>query len=172
MVHRSTLVALVFALSTIAVVGCAQAPAGLTDADRAAIRQVEADSVKFANAKDWPGWTSHFTSDGSMSPPNGPIVMGQEQILAWAKAFPPMSDFSIDLVEIEGHATMAYGRGTYKLKIMPPGASEAVQDSGKFIEIWMKQADGSWKVKRDIFNSDLPLPPMPPPPPPPAPAKK
>jgi hypothetical protein len=24
--------------------------------------------------------------------------------------------------------------------------------------IWRKQADGSWKVLREIYNSDLPLP--------------
>jgi ketosteroid isomerase-like protein len=31
-------------------------------------------------------------------------------------------------------------------------------DSGKYIEIWRKQSDGTWKLVRDIFNSDLPLP--------------
>ena len=29
-------------------------------------------------------------------------------------------------------------------------------DDGKYIEIWKRQADGSWKIAYDIFNSDLP----------------
>ena len=171
MVHRSTLVALVVALSATAVVGCAQAPAGLTDVDRAAIRAAEQDSVKAVNNKNWEGWTSRFASDGIMMGPNGPMVQGHDQILAWANAFPPTADFSIEMPEIEGTASMAYSRGSYKLKILPPGMSE-IQDSGKFLEIWAKQADGTWKVKRDIFNSDIPMPPPPPPMAPPSPPAK
>jgi hypothetical protein len=30
-------------------------------------------------------------------------------------------------------------------------------ERGKYLTIWHKQADGTWKVVRDMFNSDLPL---------------
>jgi len=43
------------------------------------------------------------------------------------------------------------------LKIRQDGG-EPEQDSSKYIEIWKRQADGSWKVAFDIFNSDLSLP--------------
>ena len=121
---------------------------------------IDSPSVKAVNNKDWEGWTKRFTSDGTFMPPNSPAANGHAEILAWAKTFPPAADFSISMPEIEGTAAMAYGRGTYKLTIIPPGA-EPIHDSGKFLEIWSKQADGSWKVKRDIFNSDVPLPPPP-----------
>jgi hypothetical protein len=29
-------------------------------------------------------------------------------------------------------------------------------DKGKYLTVWKKQADGSWKVLFDMFNSDLP----------------
>jgi ketosteroid isomerase-like protein len=45
---------------------------------------------------------------------------------------------------------------------MLPGASAAVADTGKFIEVWLKQADGTWRLAWDIWNSDIPLPPPPP----------
>ena len=31
-------------------------------------------------------------------------------------------------------------------------------DKGKYIEIWKKQADGSWKLAMDMLNSDLAAP--------------
>ena len=27
---------------------------------------------------------------------------------------------------------------------------------GKYVAVWKKQQDGSWKVEADMFNSDLP----------------
>jgi len=33
-----------------------------------------------------------------------------------------------------------------------------IEDRGKYLTIWRKQADGSWMVHRGTFNSDLPLP--------------
>jgi len=42
--------------------------------------------------------------------------------------------------------------------LTPPGAAEPVGDRGKFVEIWKKQRDGSWRVVLEIFNSDLPAP--------------
>ena len=159
--------AIVVAALALSVACTAPAPAGLTDADRTAINAAEQNSVKAVNNKDWEGWTSRFVSDGTMMPPNGPAVDGHDAILVWAKAFPPSADFSISMPEVEGTATMAYGRGTYKLTILVPGA-DPIHDTGKFLEIWNKQPDGPWKVKRDIFNSDVPLPA----PPTPAPTQK
>ena len=67
-----------------------------------------------------------------------------------------VSDFKVEMLEIEGRGDLAYVRGTYSITVRPPGASGPTKDTGKCIEIWRKQADGSWKVIRDIFKSDLP----------------
>jgi ketosteroid isomerase-like protein len=37
----------------------------------------------------------------------------------------------------------------------PTGTS--VNDRGKYLEVWKKQADGTWKCVMDMWNSDLPL---------------
>jgi hypothetical protein len=49
------------------------------------------------------------------------------------------------------------------MTVTPPGAAEPVGDEGKYVEIWRKQPEGSWKVVLDIFNSDLAAPASPPP---------
>jgi ketosteroid isomerase-like protein len=40
---------------------------------------------------------------------------------------------------------------------MKDAHGQPVNDHGKLVEIWKKQADGKWKVAVDIFNSDLPV---------------
>ena len=51
---------------------------------------------------------------------------------------------------------MGYTVGSYDLK-MKDTSGKPVLDKGKFITIWKKHADGSWKVIYDMFNTDLPL---------------
>jgi ketosteroid isomerase-like protein len=34
-----------------------------------------------------------------------------------------------------------------------------MDEAGKYITIYQRQADGSWKMARDIWNSDAAIPP-------------
>jgi ketosteroid isomerase-like protein len=38
-------------------------------------------------------------------------------------------------------------------------AGKPMTDKGKYLEVWKKQADGTWKCVVDMFNTDLPAPP-------------
>lgn len=147
------------ALLALVAIGCAATePATLTDPDRAAIRQQHAASVAAANAKDWARWTAGFTEDGVAMPPNSEAIRGRAALLKFAESYPPFTDFTAEVTEIEGSPTMAYARGTYAITITMPG-TPPMPDRGKFVEIWKKQPDGSWKITIDIFNSDMPIPP-------------
>lgn len=55
-------------------------------------------------------------------------------------------------VEVARSGDFAYSTGTYAI------ANPAI-DKGKFVDVWKKQADGSWKAAADVINSDLPAPP-------------
>jgi ketosteroid isomerase-like protein len=39
---------------------------------------------------------------------------------------------------------------------------QAAEDRGRYINVWQRQADGSWKIVRDMANSSMPMPGMPP----------
>lgn len=142
------------------------APAALPDADQAAIRQSVTPFVKAVSDRDFAAFAAWYAEDAILLPPEGPLVQGRAAIQAWAAAFPPFTDFTLQQVEVDGRADLAYVRGTYAMTIAVPGAPAPVQDRGKYIEIWRKQADGTWKIARDMFNSDLPAAaPSPPEPP-------
>ena len=67
-------------------------------------------------------------------------------------SFPAMALKSEDLIVSGDYAIET---GTYRMTVQPK-QGKSMEDVGKFVSIWQKQADGSWKMIRDIFNSDLP----------------
>lgn len=130
----------------------------LPASDVEAIRVVSKAYAQAALSKTWSTWIGFFTADAMFLPPNEPLKNGRAEIDAWVRTFPPMKELRLDPVEIEGRGDLAYVRGRYTLVMTPPNQPEQ-PDSGKYIEIWRKQSDGSWKIHRDTFNSDRPLAP-------------
>jgi ketosteroid isomerase-like protein len=61
-------------------------------------------------------------------------------------------------VGTESFLDPAFERGRYDITIAPRAGGEAMDDIGKYITVYQRQADGSWKIARDIWNSDRPLP--------------
>ena len=70
------------------------------------------------------------------------------------QAFPEIEG-SIRPEKIEGSGNLAYVRGNFDLTFIINDSTQ-VPDTGKYIEVWKKQEDGSWKIKVDIWNSDNP----------------
>jgi ketosteroid isomerase-like protein len=143
----------------LAIGACQPAPITLTDTDRAALQTATDHAVELANAgAEWITYVEHYYApDATFLPPNGPPVQGTQDIAAFHAMLPPMSEVEFRQVEVGGAGDVAYVHGTYSMTLSPEGG-EPFQDSGKYIEIWKRQGDGTWKVALDIFNSDLPLP--------------
>ena len=51
-----------------------------------------------------------------------------------------------------------YTSGTTEMNFKD-ASGKTNHDKGKYLTVWKKQADGSWKVLYDMFNSDLPTTP-------------
>jgi ketosteroid isomerase-like protein len=136
-------------------VGCQRAR--LSEADQTAIRQADEKDMQLMNAKDWKGELALYEEDAIELPPNQAAVQGKPAIQAWDEASPPFSNFQEQSLEIEGTGNLAYDRGTYSITVAPAGAAP-IEDHGKYVTIWRKQAGGLWKISRTMFNSDLPLP--------------
>jgi ketosteroid isomerase-like protein len=64
-------------------------------------------------------------------------------------------DWQIDKLEVGRAGDLAYTIYTYQLALEGPNG-KPIADHGKDMAIWKKQADGSWKMIADTFNSDLP----------------
>ena len=129
---------------------------GLSQTDVGKINEATHTAMKAALAKDFVTWAALFLDDSAVYPPNEPAVKGRAAIRAWLEKFPPLTEFTLNNVKVEGREDLAYALGTYTMTIAPPGAPGPVHDSGKFVTILRRQADGGWLAAVDMFSSDLP----------------
>ena len=61
-------------------------------------------------------------------------------------------------MSLEGRGDLAYEYGTVCQDAGPIRIVAPVTDKGKYVTVLKKQADGEWKMIRDIGHSDLPAP--------------
>ena len=146
---------------TIACAPAAQEPAeeaSTTEADVEAINTAGNEFVAAANANSVEGLVSIYAAEAVLMPPNEPAAKGSEGLQTWFQSFFDqftIEDFSISAEEVVVAGDWAFRRGTFAMTLTPAAGGEQIQDAGKFIEIWQMQA-GSWKITRDIWNSDNP----------------
>jgi uncharacterized protein (TIGR02246 family) len=141
--------------------GCGQAtPKDTRAADETAIRSRDAEWANAAASKDVDATVSYYTDDASLLPPNAAIASDKQSIrAAWSSMLGPDTSLTWQAtkVDVARSGDLAYIVGVYQMTTNAPG-SKPLADRGKFVEVWKKQADGSWKTAVDIFNSDLPVP--------------
>jgi len=98
-----------------------------------------------------------YTEDAKILPPNMEMVSGKQAIQAFWKMGMDMGVRKINLETVEAgyDGDIAYERGVSTVTIQPEGGQERTE-RGKYLVVLKRQADGSWKVAVDIWNSDLP----------------
>ena len=104
-------------------------------------------------AKDWTGVGALYTANAVMLPPNTPALRGAAAIQGYMAGFPPITAFTLVDDTIVGTGDRAYAIGRYHLTF---GLKGSPVDSGKFLDVRERQADGSWRYVADMFSSDIP----------------
>lgn len=130
--------------------GAAQA---LNEVDRNAIGAVIAEALRIG-LRDKRAHTALYYADAAeVVAANGDAIRGRRNILDWLERFPPIAEWQLTNIEIDGAGEVAYVRGSYTMLLSP--RAKVPFDQGKYLEVWRKQADGAWKVIRHIFASEI-----------------
>ena len=134
-------------------------------ADEATIRELDVKWAQAATAKNLEDTVSYYDDDASLLPPNTTIQAGKTAVhAAWAGLLGSVDSIAWqpNKIEVSRSSDLAYVIGVYQMTSKNT-QGRSVTDHGKYVEVWKKQTNSSWKVVADIFNSDL-LPPAPEPP--------
>jgi len=152
MIKKKIVFLLLFIL-VLSACGPTESPDNVETAINAAYQEY-ADSLNAGNADRW---IALWTEDGVQMPSGRPANVGKETIganLHGALERFSFSDMQINIEEVQVAGDWAYARGTYTVTYLPKDGSDTIFIDGKYMSIFQKQADGSWKLHRDIFNSN------------------
>ena len=143
--------------------GCAQAPPPAPPdtraADEKAIRDMETEWVKAFAAKDMDKILAHYADDGMVLLANAPTMTGKDAIRAGMKDTITDPKFSLDLKTAKVDVSkddLAYSQGTYSVKFTDPKTKKLMAETGRYVEVYKKQPDGSWKIVQDINSPEAP----------------
>jgi ketosteroid isomerase-like protein len=127
------------------------------DADAKTLTKLDEEWSKAAAAKDIEKVVSYYAEDAVAYPPDGPVAIGKAAAKkAWAMLL-AMPDISISWktahAEAAASGDLGFTSGTSEVSVKGPDG-KPVSQKGKYVCIWGKQKDGSWKAIHDIWNSD------------------
>jgi uncharacterized protein (TIGR02246 family) len=111
------------------------------------------------SAGDVDRWVELWSEEGIQLPPGEPPVVGKEAIRARNKAaLTDLFDITMSITneEVQVGGEWAVARGVYTATLTPKAGGDDVLVDGKYMTLLQRQADGTWKIYRDIFNSNVP----------------
>jgi uncharacterized protein (TIGR02246 family) len=127
--------------------------------DMAAIGRVRDDYMAAWKAGDAGAIVDLYTADAVLLPRNQPTVTGHDAIMQYSAGF--FAQFVPDGIKLTSEETkvsgdLAMDRGTFDIMATPKTGGDQVHEMGRYIVLLQRQADGSWKLTRDMDNSLAP----------------
>jgi len=147
-------------LTALLATACAPAPPPAPDleAEMAALRAAATSYHEAASAKDPARVVALYDEDAVMVPPNADLVDGLEGVKGYRFGFistPGVElHFEIIRAEVSASGDMGWTLALGDITINRPDGTTG-SDLVRDFHVWKKQADGSWKVVADIWNSGM-----------------
>lgn len=156
--------ALVLALlPSLALISCAQEEememSAATDMEAltAAIGEANATFTEALKSGDAAAIAALYADDAVRLPPDEPMVRGRAAIEQGFNEFfagTSARDLTLTTVDVGASGDLAYEIGTFTFQ----GETEAgaAERQGKYVVVWKRAADGTWKMQVDIWNDTPP----------------
>ena len=148
------------AISVLLLAACGSSTPMSTGDAESYIKQADVAFGTAMRTNDMDALINNYSMDATLMPPNLPAAHGPSAIRAtWSGFLGQFSSNDLTLTpdDVQQSGDLAVETGRYMVHVVPKGTTMQVTDSGKYVVVW-KKIDGRWKIYRDIFNSDLPVP--------------
>ncbi len=149
---KTSIFAAVFLLAGLAATNLA-----LAHSVSAQIKEIDAKWVAAFKQRDFATIEALYAANGLLLPSNSPPIEGPKAIVAVWKSWSELPNvevvFGPNRIEASTSGDMAYDYGWYTFAFDTDNGR--VTDKGKYVVVW-KKIGGTWKIKADIFNTNLP----------------
>jgi ketosteroid isomerase-like protein len=122
--------------------------------------QIYAESVSAGDAESWLALHEPQAYKMPQNEPMFTIASVQDTQQQKFNAMQATYNVNMDIEPMDIHVEgdIAYAMGTYIIDMKPRGDAPPNLVDGKFLTVFRRQDDGTWKVWRDCFNNNTPPP--------------
>ena len=133
-------------------------PADDVEAVTAAVNQVWDQYASSLNAGDVDRYMALWADNAIQLPPDSLPLVGKETLRAGLESEVKAITYDMKITneEVNVSGDLAVARGTYAATITFKDGSDPISIDGKYMTLLKRQPDGSWKIFRDIYNSNVP----------------
>lgn len=131
------------------------AAAAFAQPDPSVLIQADLAFGRAAAERGAEGFVSFFAPDASILPAKAPIITGIDALREFYRKVWSTPGYSLTWkplkAELARSGELGYTYGTYERK-RRDASGQVVTDTGKYMTIWKRQPDGSWKAIVDMGN--------------------
>ncbi len=104
---------------------------------------------------DIPTAAAFYTDSATLMAPSTDLVYGRSSIQAFFKSARELglTEMRLATLNILSGPRMARETGRYTATFQPPKGAASFSDRGKYLRVWIKQIDGTWKLESEIWNA-------------------
>ncbi len=122
--------------------------------DVAALRAAEQVLVESFEASDPTAWVDSYTDDAIFVAPGSAAIEGRAALLAHAQQMTPLSSARIVAQTTDGDGDIAAALGSASW-VNGPKDSGGTTSRVRFLIVWRREADGRWRIARELLNADV-----------------
>ena len=125
-----------------------------TKADKAALDEITKITIKAFNEGNIENYIALIADDAVWMPPGVGAIVGKDAVRDWYMGFMPNSQFDIDILteSTESHGEFAFQRVVFKGTSTSKKGGEPFHHNSMCLNVLRKQADGTWKIWKSIWN--------------------
>ena len=127
------------------------------DANAKVLAKLDDDWAKAAATKDADRVASFYAEDAIAYPPGESLAIGRPAARRVWATYLADSSFSISWKTVHASVSksgeLGFTAGTYEDSFKGPDGA-MVHETGKYLCMWRKQKDGTWKAIHDMWNTD------------------
>jgi uncharacterized protein (TIGR02246 family) len=143
--------------------GCSSTPPPAPDTrakDIEAIRAAENQGVADWASRDADRISRYWADDATLLMPSEPAIKGRAAIKEAVVGLLKDPKFGVTItiatIDVAKSGDMGYAQGTAVVTATDPKTKKVVTENAKYVSVYRKQADGTWRVVQDMNNADKP----------------